>query len=197
MRKLLSDSILDLAKCPNRKTYTFTFMCFPIGAHPKVQNWLWKPFLEVSCSLLPAPGVSCIFFYYCFMPFIAFLIAVFLLFCVVSCRFLLLFSSFLGQFGPFLPMQWFFSTGPCYDTYWWHLEMFDDLEWPLMTFDIVMMLMGWPYDSSDCLLFYICFMKVETYSENWENVHHPLCDTCLVSCVTCHMSSVACLVLHV
>ena len=26
MRKLLSDTILDLGKCPNRKTYTFTFI---------------------------------------------------------------------------------------------------------------------------------------------------------------------------
>ena len=44
MRKLLSDLIFDLAKCPNRKTCIFTFMRFPIWALPKVQNWFWKHF---------------------------------------------------------------------------------------------------------------------------------------------------------
>ena len=29
---------------------------------------------------------------------------------------------------------------------------FYDLLWPFMTFDMVIMLMGWPYDSFDCLL---------------------------------------------
>jgi hypothetical protein len=38
MEKLLSDSILDLAKCPNQKTCTFTFMRFLVGALPEVQN---------------------------------------------------------------------------------------------------------------------------------------------------------------
>ena len=38
MRKMLSDSISELRKCPNRKTCTFTFMHFPVGAHPEVQN---------------------------------------------------------------------------------------------------------------------------------------------------------------
>ena len=36
MRKMLLDMILDLAKCPNRKMCTFTFMRFPVGALPKV-----------------------------------------------------------------------------------------------------------------------------------------------------------------
>ena len=36
MRKLLSNSILNLAKCPNQKTCTFTFMRFPIGVLPEV-----------------------------------------------------------------------------------------------------------------------------------------------------------------
>ena len=35
MRKILSDSILDLAKCPNRKTCTFTFMHFPVETLPR------------------------------------------------------------------------------------------------------------------------------------------------------------------
>ena len=38
MGKLFSDSILDLAECPNKKTCTFTLMRFPIGALPEVQN---------------------------------------------------------------------------------------------------------------------------------------------------------------
>ena len=37
----------------------------------------------------------------------------------------------------------------------WPLQNFDDLQGPLMSFDMVMMLMGWPYDSFDCLLFSI------------------------------------------
>ena len=37
---MLSDLILDLGKCPNLKTYTFTFRRFPVGALPKVQNWI-------------------------------------------------------------------------------------------------------------------------------------------------------------
>ena len=44
MRKMLSNSILDLGKCPNRKTCTFTFMRFPVGAIPEVQNSIWKYF---------------------------------------------------------------------------------------------------------------------------------------------------------
>ena len=44
MSKLLSNSILDLAKCPNQKTCTFTFMHFPIGALPEVQNLFWNLF---------------------------------------------------------------------------------------------------------------------------------------------------------
>ena len=44
MRKMLSDSILDLRKRHNRKTCTFTFMRFPPGALPEVQNWIWKHF---------------------------------------------------------------------------------------------------------------------------------------------------------
>ena len=45
MRKLLSDLILDLAKCPNRKTCTFPFIRFLIGALPKVQNYSESIFL--------------------------------------------------------------------------------------------------------------------------------------------------------
>ena len=41
---MLSDSILDLAKCPNLKTHTFTFMSFPVGELPNVQNWILKHF---------------------------------------------------------------------------------------------------------------------------------------------------------
>ena len=44
MRKMLSNSILDLGKCPNRKLCTFTFMRFLVGAFPKVQNRIWKHF---------------------------------------------------------------------------------------------------------------------------------------------------------
>ena len=44
MRKMPSDSILDLAKYPNRKTFTFIFMCFLVGALPEIQNWIWKHF---------------------------------------------------------------------------------------------------------------------------------------------------------
>jgi hypothetical protein len=55
---------------------------------------------------------------------------------------------------------------PLDETYWWDtlmrqidekfvrpLKNFNDRWLPLMTFDMVMMLMGWPYDSFDCLLF--------------------------------------------
>ena len=41
---MLSDSILGLTKCPNRKKCTFTFMHLPVGALPEVQNWIWKHF---------------------------------------------------------------------------------------------------------------------------------------------------------
>ena len=41
---MLSDSILDLGKCPNRKTHESESACFPVGALPKVQNWIWKHF---------------------------------------------------------------------------------------------------------------------------------------------------------
>ena len=44
MGKLLSDSILDLGNCPNFKTCTFTFMHFPVGALPEVQNRIRKQF---------------------------------------------------------------------------------------------------------------------------------------------------------
>ena len=48
---MLSDSILDLGKWPNRKTYTFTFMRFPVGALPEVQNWIWTHFShKVLCN---------------------------------------------------------------------------------------------------------------------------------------------------
>ena len=38
MRKMLSDSIVDLGKCPKREKCTFTFMHFPVGALPRVKN---------------------------------------------------------------------------------------------------------------------------------------------------------------
>ena len=38
LRKLLSKSILDIGKCPNQKTYTFTLMRFWVGALPEFQN---------------------------------------------------------------------------------------------------------------------------------------------------------------
>ena len=38
MGKMLSDSILDLGKCPNRKTHESESACFPVGALPEVQN---------------------------------------------------------------------------------------------------------------------------------------------------------------
>ena len=44
MGKLLLDSILDIRKCPNFKTCTFTFMRFLVGALPEVQNQIRKQF---------------------------------------------------------------------------------------------------------------------------------------------------------
>ena len=44
MRKMLSDSILDLGKCPNRKTHEGESACFPVGALPDVQKRIWKHF---------------------------------------------------------------------------------------------------------------------------------------------------------
>ena len=44
MRKMHSYSILDLGKCPNRKTHDSESACFLVGALPEVQNWIWKHF---------------------------------------------------------------------------------------------------------------------------------------------------------
>ena len=44
MRKLLSDSIFDLEKCPYRKTHERE--SFPVGVLCKVQNWIWKQFSQ-------------------------------------------------------------------------------------------------------------------------------------------------------
>ena len=52
MRKLILDLILDLKKCPPKKC-TFTFMRFPIGALPEVQNQIKKQFShKVSYNFL-------------------------------------------------------------------------------------------------------------------------------------------------
>ena len=40
MGKMLSDSILDLWKCPNRKTHESKSVCFPVGALCEVQIWI-------------------------------------------------------------------------------------------------------------------------------------------------------------
>ena len=37
MRKILSESILDLGKCPNRKMHESERACFPVGALREVQ----------------------------------------------------------------------------------------------------------------------------------------------------------------
>ena len=42
MRKLLSDSILDLRKCPSRKTHGSESECFLVWALPKVKNQIRK-----------------------------------------------------------------------------------------------------------------------------------------------------------
>ena len=44
MRKMLSDSILDLGKCPNRKMHESESACFPVGALSEVQNRISKHF---------------------------------------------------------------------------------------------------------------------------------------------------------
>ena len=61
------------------------------------------------------------------------------------------------------------------ETFWWDILMrhFDglwitlmtcnDLWWFLMTFDMVMMSMGWPYDSFDCLLVWITLAASGNY----------------------------------
>ena len=36
--------VLDLGKCPNRKKHESESACFPVGALPEVQNWIWKHF---------------------------------------------------------------------------------------------------------------------------------------------------------
>ena len=44
MRKLLSDLIFDLRKCPTWKTHESETACFLIWALPEVQNWIQKQF---------------------------------------------------------------------------------------------------------------------------------------------------------
>ena len=44
MRKMLSDSTLDLGKCPNWKTHESKSACFPIGALPEVKKLNLKEF---------------------------------------------------------------------------------------------------------------------------------------------------------
>ena len=44
MRKMLSDSILDLGKCPNQKTHESENACFLVGALCEVKNRIWKHF---------------------------------------------------------------------------------------------------------------------------------------------------------
>ena len=42
--EMLSDSIKDLGKCPNRKMHESESACFPVGALCKVQNQILKHF---------------------------------------------------------------------------------------------------------------------------------------------------------
>ena len=44
MRKMLSDSILDLGKCPNRQMHESESAFFPVGALCEAQNWIRKHF---------------------------------------------------------------------------------------------------------------------------------------------------------
>ena len=44
MRKMLSDSIFDLKKCPNQKTHENESTCFPVGALCEVLNRIWEHF---------------------------------------------------------------------------------------------------------------------------------------------------------
>ena len=44
MTKMLSKSILNLGKCPNRKTHESESACFLVWALRKVQNRIWKQF---------------------------------------------------------------------------------------------------------------------------------------------------------
>ena len=44
MRKMLSESILDLGKCPNQKTHESESACFLVGALGNVQNRILKQF---------------------------------------------------------------------------------------------------------------------------------------------------------
>ena len=41
-----------------------------------------------------------------------------------------------------------------FDFLWWTLMTVEECCWLFMTFDMVMMVIRWPYDSFDCLLFY-------------------------------------------
>ena len=43
-RKMLSESILDLGKCPNQKMHESESACFPVEALCKAQNCIWKQF---------------------------------------------------------------------------------------------------------------------------------------------------------
>ena len=51
MGKMLSDSILDLRKCPNRKMQESESACFPVGALLKVQHFVTaKPKVTLNYS---------------------------------------------------------------------------------------------------------------------------------------------------
>ena len=55
MRKMLSDSILELMKCPNLKICTFTFMRFAVGALSEVlynyySNLFWTVLVHTKQS---------------------------------------------------------------------------------------------------------------------------------------------------
>ena len=47
MRKMCSDSILDLGKCPNQKTHESESACFPVGALSEDQT-----FCQMACIYL-------------------------------------------------------------------------------------------------------------------------------------------------
>ena len=53
---------------------------------------------------------------------------------------------------------------------------FENLWWPVMTFDMVMMLMGWPYASFDCLLYvYLSFCQLSMYIDMKKINAHFIC----------------------
>ena len=71
-----------------------------------------------------------------------------------------------------------------YETFWWPLKKFCGLLCPLMNFDMVMMLLGWPYDSFDCHL-YIVNYTVEPFRRIRRKLYKSM-----VPCTTlCHTFS--------